>query len=94
MISSSVCLLRFMVSDNALRAPQTIIALGSILGEQINLIESGYSIVRSSVSKNGPATVLSNGKSTYTVYTRTSTGSSGAQLTDAAGNILVKIILK
>jgi hypothetical protein len=34
MISSSVCLLRLMVSGDALRAPQTIMALGSIPGEQ------------------------------------------------------------
>lgn len=44
-----------------------------------NLQSNGYQIRKvESSQKNGTRTVLSNGASTYTVYTRSSTGESGA----------------
>lgn len=43
----------------------------------LNLQANGYTATNYTGS-NGPATVLQNGKSTYSIYTRTSTGSSGA----------------
>jgi hypothetical protein len=52
---------------------------------QANLIANGYSVVSQATGTN-PVTVLSNGSSTYTIYTRTSTGSSGAQYIGPDGN--------
>ncbi|MEN3931815.1 hypothetical protein WJT86_12240, partial [Microvirga sp. W0021] len=46
---------------------------------QANLLANGYSIIGNGISKNGANVQLSNGISTYSIYTRTSTGSSGAQ---------------
>jgi RHS repeat-associated protein len=47
---------------------------------QSNLLSNGYNIVKQAISTNGPVTVLSNGSQTYAIYTRTTTGLSGAQL--------------
>jgi hypothetical protein len=60
---------------------------------QSNLVNNGYKILKHTVGSNGPVTVLSNGSSTYTIYTATSTGGLSAQLTNAAGEILSKIRL-
>jgi len=46
---------------------------------QSNLSSNGYSVVKQTAGTNGPVTILNNGGSTYTTYTRTSTGASGAQ---------------
>jgi RHS repeat-associated protein len=52
-----------------------------------NLRQNGYTGTTSS-GKNGPVTVLQNGEgSTCTVYTRTSTGSSGAQYSGPDGQL-------
>jgi hypothetical protein len=59
-----------------------------------NLISSGYKVINESLGKNGPVTVVSDGAKTYTIYTRSSTGAPGAQLTNTAGEIIVKINLK
>jgi RHS repeat-associated protein len=53
---------------------------------QSNLISSGYRIVKQEVGSNGPVTVLSNGSSAWTIYTRTSTGQNGAQFFGSGGN--------
>ncbi|MDD4913966.1 MAG: hypothetical protein PHW13_02860, partial [Methylococcales bacterium] len=55
---------------------------------QYNLISNGYIIVSDGVNRNGQFSVLSNDASTYTIYTRTSTGSSGAQYIGFNGNII------
>jgi filamentous hemagglutinin len=44
------------------------------------LLESGYKVVNTTVGKNGPVTVLSNGTKTYSIYTATSTGESSVQV--------------
>ena len=53
---------------------------------QANLLQNGYNIVKQTNGSNGPVTILSNGQSTYTIYTRTSTGQSGAQYFGPDGN--------
>jgi len=54
---------------------------------QSNLIANGYSVVKETSNSYGPVTILSNGKSTYTIYGRTSTmGGSGAQFVGPEGN--------
>ncbi len=44
-----------------------------------NLISNGYSVTNQGTNKNGSFTVLNNGTSTYTIYTRTTTGQAGGQ---------------
>ncbi|WP_231663616.1 DUF637 domain-containing protein, partial [Ralstonia solanacearum] len=46
---------------------------------QANLMSNGYSVMNQGTGKNGAFTVLSNGTSTYTIYTRSSTGAAGVQ---------------
>ncbi|HDR8934503.1 beta strand repeat-containing protein [Burkholderia vietnamiensis] len=46
---------------------------------QSNLQSNGYDVTNQGTGKNGDFTVLSNGRSTYTIYTRSSTGTAGAQ---------------
>lgn len=46
---------------------------------QANLMSNGYSVTSQGTNKNGPFTVLNNGSSTYTIYTRSSTGGAGVQ---------------
>jgi len=53
-----------------------------------NLQANGYT-ARTTMGNNGPVTILNNGQgSTYTVYTRTSTGESGAQYIGPNGQFL------
>jgi hypothetical protein len=58
-----------------------------------NLISNGYQVTQETVGPNGPVTVLSNGVTTYNIYTATSTGASSAQVIHAAGQTLSKIRL-
>lgn len=52
-----------------------------------NLQANGYT-AKTMMGNNGPVTVLDNGQgSTYTVYTRTSTGESGAQYIGPNGQL-------
>jgi len=51
---------------------------------EANLIANGYNVVKQ--GEGGAATVLSNGESTYTLYTRTSTGEAGAQFFGPGGS--------
>jgi filamentous hemagglutinin len=60
---------------------------------QSNLMSNGYSVTSQGTGKNGAFTVLSDGSSTYTVYTRSSTGSAGAQYF-GPGGASVKFSLK
>ena len=60
---------------------------------QSNLISNGYNVTSQGAGKKGAFTVLSNGSSTYTVYTRSSTGSAGAQYF-GPGGASVKFSLK
>jgi filamentous hemagglutinin len=59
---------------------------------QANLVANGFTVVKQTVGSNGPVTILSNGQTTYTIYTATSTGSASAQAT-VNGKIVVKIRL-
>jgi hypothetical protein len=51
---------------------------------QSNLLANGYNIVK----QTDGATILTNGTSTYTIYTRTSTGLPGAQFFGGDGSIV------
>ena len=57
---------------------------------QANLTSNGFNIVRAGVSSNGPFAVLTNGETTYTIYTATSTGESSAQVFNSLGQTLLK----
>lgn len=59
---------------------------------QVNLVRSGYRVVRQGVGTNGPFTVLSKGEKTYTIYTASSTGGASAQVR-VAGQTVSKIRL-
>ena len=53
-----------------------------------NLQEAGYTAIET-MGKNGPVTVLQNGRgSTYTIYTRTSTGNAGVQYIGLDGQVV------
>ncbi len=60
---------------------------------ETNLTSMGFNIVRQGVSTNGPFITLSNGETTYTIYTATSTGEASAQVFNSAGRTLLKIRL-
>ena len=60
---------------------------------QANLITNGFQVMKTTVGKNGPVTVLSDGNTVYTIYIRTSTGEAGAQVRNAAGEVIQKISL-
>jgi hypothetical protein len=55
-----------------------------------NLIANGFDVVKQGVSSNGEFTVLSNGQTTYTIYTATSTGGSSVQVFNSGGQTLLK----
>ncbi|MGH8020742.1 MAG: hypothetical protein ACREIA_21140 [Opitutaceae bacterium] len=55
---------------------------------QSNLVSNGFNVVRQTVGSNGPVTVLSNGQTTYTIYTATSTGGASAQVINATGQVI------
>jgi len=55
---------------------------------ELNLIQNGFGVARTGVGKNGDFTVLSNGSSTYTIYSRTSTGTTGAHYIGPSGQQL------
>jgi filamentous hemagglutinin len=54
-------------------------------GEFSSTLQSNGYTATNSLGGNGPVSVLQNGDSTYTIYTRTSTGSSGASYVGPAG---------
>lgn len=58
-----------------------------------NLVSNGFRIVKQTIGSNGPVTVLTDGKTTYTIYTATSTGEASAQAANALGQKLVKVRL-
>ncbi|MDR5734768.1 hypothetical protein QCE47_20870 [Caballeronia sp. LZ025] len=59
----------------------------------VNLMSNGYKVNSQGTNKNGDFTVLSNGTSTYTIYTRSSTGEAGGQYFGPGGGS-VKFNLK
>ncbi|MCT7313270.1 hemagglutinin [Ralstonia sp. CHL-2022] len=54
---------------------------------QANLVANGYSVTSQGTGKNGDYTVLQKGSSTYTLYTRSSTGQAGAQFFGPSGSV-------
>ena len=72
----------------------TNVATNVSTGEfQANLVSNGFKVVKQTTGSNGPATILSDGQTTYTIYTGTSTGAASAQVTNAAGQTVSKIRL-
>jgi hypothetical protein len=57
-----------------------------------NLVGEGFNVVKQTIGTNGPVTILSNGQTTYTIYTATSTGSASAQVV-VNGSVVLKIRL-
>jgi RHS repeat-associated protein len=57
---------------------------------QANLVSNGFNIVDRSVSVNGQFTVLSNGQTTYTIYTATSTGAPSVEVFNSTGQAVLK----
>jgi hypothetical protein len=55
---------------------------------QSNLMSNGYKVVKQANGSNGPVTVLNNGRSTWTIYERSSTGAPGAQFFGDNGSIV------
>ncbi len=54
---------------------------------QANLVANGYSVTSQGTGKNGDYTVLTKGSSTYTLYTRSSTGQAGGQFFGPNGSV-------
>lgn len=60
---------------------------------EANLIDSGFTLTGVSTKANGPVFVLGKGTSSYTTYTRTSTGEFGALFFNEDTGVKVKFLL-
>jgi RHS repeat-associated protein len=57
---------------------------------QATLEANGFSIAQEGLSSNGPFAILTNGQTTYTIYTATSTGEASVQVFNSAGQTVLK----
>jgi hypothetical protein len=63
---------------------------GTASDYKATLMSNGFNVVKQGASSNGPFTVLSNGRTTHSIYTASSTGGASAHVFNSAGQTVVK----